>query len=157
MTDWKPIPGTGGNYEASSDGEVRNTRTGRVLKANHALPYDRVKLGRGKTIYVHRAVLLAFRGAPDDGQEARHLNGDRQDNRIENLEWGTRVENAEDRLRHGTAPRLERHGEAKIGSATAERIRAAHADGASFREIGRRFGISKSQAHRICTGDNWSD
>lgn len=50
---------------------------------------------------VHRLVLLAFRGEPKKGEEARHLNDQREDARLENLEWGSRSENLYDRGRNG--------------------------------------------------------
>lgn len=46
-----------------------------------------------ETLLVHRLVLMAFKGAPLAGQEANHLNGDKHDNRAENLEWTTRAGN----------------------------------------------------------------
>lgn len=54
----------------------------------------------GKTRLVHRLVLEAFSGVCPTGLEARHLNGDRKDNRLCNLAWGTREENIEDKKRH---------------------------------------------------------
>lgn len=53
-----------------------------------------------KTFRVHRLVLLAFVGPCPEGMECRHLNGVRADCRLENLAWGTRDENVEDRRRH---------------------------------------------------------
>ena len=50
--------------------------------------------------YVHRLVLETFVGPRPDGMEARHLNGDCQDNRVENLIWGTPLENGADKIRH---------------------------------------------------------
>lgn len=58
----------------------------------------------GKTIsrYVHRLVLETFIGRCPKGMECRHLNGNKLDNRIENLAWGTSLENKYDCVRHGT-------------------------------------------------------
>lgn len=56
----------------------------------------------GKTRFVHRMVLEVFVG-PSNGLECRHINGDKTDNRLENLSWGTTLENAMDRKSHGTA------------------------------------------------------
>ena len=56
-----------------------------------------------KSYAVHRLICTAFHGTkPTSVHEVRHLNGDRMDNRAENLCWGTRKENAHDRKLHGT-------------------------------------------------------
>jgi hypothetical protein len=50
---------------------------------------------------VHRLVLEAFVGACPTGQQARHLDGNADNPRLDNLAWGTARENMEDRFRHG--------------------------------------------------------
>lgn len=51
---------------------------------------------------VHQLVAEAFHGArPTLEHEVRHLNGDPLDNRADNLAWGTRSDNAKDRVSHG--------------------------------------------------------
>jgi hypothetical protein len=102
----RPIPGFDG-YFATPSGEIVSARGSepRFLRSSACARYRTVVAyaeGRQRTIGVHRAVLLAFIGPPPEGCEARHLNGDAFDNRIENLAWGTKSENARDRLRHGT-------------------------------------------------------
>lgn len=68
--------------------------------------YLSVKLaiaGNTKTTYVHELVLRAFVGArpyTETRGEIRHLDGDKTNNRIANLKYGTIVENAADRIRH---------------------------------------------------------
>lgn len=62
------------------------------------------KLRKNKTrvgYCVHRLVLETFVGKRPEGMEARHLNGDKKDPRLENLKWGTYKENAMDACRHG--------------------------------------------------------
>lgn len=57
------------------------------------------------TKYVHALVCSAFHGPKSDPKlQVRHLNGDRLDNRPENLRWGTCSENMHDRVRHGNSP-----------------------------------------------------
>lgn len=114
---WAEIPGFP-QYEVSDSGQVRSkTRTiqcsnrvtvrqGKVLKPNRdSRNYLQVCLcdhTKRKTALVHRLVLEAFVGPAPEGKEACHINGDRQDNRLENLRWGTRSENTRDKMRHGT-------------------------------------------------------
>ena len=101
---WSPIPGAE-PYEASTWGNVRNSTTGHTLSASSSAGYPSVMLslegGAGRA-YVHRLVLMAFAGMPRDGQIGLHGDGDKTNNRLENLRWGTYSENALDSVRHGT-------------------------------------------------------
>ena len=45
--------------------------------------------------------MLAFRGETPEGLEIRHLNDDKDDNRLENLAFGTSSDNMHDRVRNG--------------------------------------------------------
>lgn len=86
---WKPIEGFD-NYEVSDAGEVRNTKYNRLLTPSQGPGgYLRVNLRKDKKSYhqyVHRLVASAF--LMGEG-EVNHLNGNRADNRVENLEWTT--------------------------------------------------------------------
>jgi hypothetical protein len=50
---------------------------------------------------MHRLMLETFRGPRPKGQECRHLDDNKHNWRIENLKWGTRFENGQDRVRNG--------------------------------------------------------
>jgi hypothetical protein len=59
--------------------------------------------GIGKPCYwrpVHQLILETFVGIRPEGYHTRHLNGDKMDNRLSNLCWGTASENREDTVRH---------------------------------------------------------
>jgi NUMOD4 motif/HNH endonuclease len=118
---WRAIPGYEGLYEASSFGRVRSlprvvvggphgtySVAGRELKltSRRSDGYLVVNLhgGRGcsRTWPVHQLALLAFVGPRPAGYEGCHTNGDRTNNRIENLRYGSRSENNRDAVRHGT-------------------------------------------------------
>jgi hypothetical protein len=90
---WKTIEGFD-NYEVSDAGEVRNTKYNRLLTPSQgAGGYLRVNLRKDKKShqqYVHRLVASAF--LEGEG-EVNHLNGNRADNRVENLEWTSHQQN----------------------------------------------------------------
>ena len=107
---WKPIPGTSGWHEASSLGRIRSvtrviedgrTFKGRVKKlGTSATGHLRVNLsypGFSGVLWVHRLIAAAFIGPCPEGMEVRHLNDVPSDNRAENLVYGTRKENVNDR------------------------------------------------------------
>lgn len=119
---WKNIPGYEGKYQASSEGRIRSldhevrgichftgkpflrTVRGRVLKPGRYCKAGHlsVVLGNGTPGKpVHQLVMLAFAGPPPEGQEVLHINGDPNDNRLENLRYGTRTENILDVYRQG--------------------------------------------------------
>ena len=96
---WKLIPGFT-NYEASTMGRIRTRTTGRILTQtiNQVTGYVNLSLKQddGKYIqkYVHRLVLQTFKPIPNmDELQCDHINNDRQDNRISNLQWLSRKEN----------------------------------------------------------------
>jgi len=109
METWKQIPGHDG-YEVSDGGQVRSVnRT--VMKANKwggvgpvlyrgrtIKPwitkdgYQQVELRFGRKMVVHRLVAMAF--VPGDfSLTVNHKNGDKTDNRPDNLEWVSAVQN----------------------------------------------------------------
>lgn len=115
---WRPIPGYEGLYEASDAGRVRSldhatiasngvTRNykGKVLtqtafKTGH-LQVKLTKEGGQATRWVHQLVMEAFVGPRAPGQVVRHLNDVPDDNRLENLTYGTQSDNMWDLARNG--------------------------------------------------------
>lgn len=99
MEEWKDIEGFEGRYMISRNGEVHSLLRGRRLKTNKDGRYERVGLrdkdGNKSTASVHRLVAKAFIPNPLNKAEVNHINGIKQDNRVENLEWATRSENAQ--------------------------------------------------------------
>lgn len=64
---------------------------------------NRSDTGKQKRAHIHHLVCEAFHGPRPEGLLALHRNGDKLDNRAENLYWGTSRQNMEDSIRHGTA------------------------------------------------------
>lgn len=98
---WLAIPNFPA-YEVSNLGSVRSAR-GELRPWISTSGYRIVSLRRDgltRKVPVHRLVLLAFVGAAP-GMDARHLSGDKSDNTLANLAWGTRSQNIRDQVRHG--------------------------------------------------------
>ena len=112
MIEWRDIEGYEGRYQVSSDGQVRsmnrtltavnrwgtvNERTypGKVLRPRVLRNlYLGISLGsKSKCYMVHRLVAIAFIPNLNRKGQVNHLNGNRSDNRVENLEWVTCSEN----------------------------------------------------------------
>jgi len=110
--------------------------------------YPKVNLYLDKKIrpaFVHQLVLKAFRGPRSPGKQARHLDGDKLNNHISNLRWGTCSQNAQDRVRHGTCPLLARGEKAPACKFSDEMIAEARRlmkSGVTQVEVARRLGMS---------------
>lgn len=93
------------NYEVSSEGRVRNTKTGRILRPNlNEGGYQQVNLyldRKPKLFRVHRLVASTFIPNPENKRTVNHINGDKTDNRVDNLEWASDSENVSHAFRAG--------------------------------------------------------
>jgi hypothetical protein len=99
MEIWKPVK-SAPNYEISNKGSVRNTKTGKILKiAINNNGYHLVCLShknKKQTSYIHRLVAEAFVPTNLDMRTSvvNHIDGNKTNNSIKNLEWTTYAENA---------------------------------------------------------------
>ena len=108
---WKPIEETAGRYEVSNTGKIRSLDY-RMTGKTKVLAYQLDKKGYCRirikcktfvgTLKIHRVVAETFIPNPDGKSQVNHINGDKTDNRVENLEWVSAQENVD----HAMANRL---------------------------------------------------
>lgn len=98
---WKIVDGYNGLVQVSSFGRVRNARTKReYVQSLSCWGYPRVHLhigGKDKNVVVHRLVAKAFVANPDGLPQVNHIDGDKANNNVTNLEWCTPSENSKHR------------------------------------------------------------
>lgn len=145
ICEWRKSPVFPKNYEISNNGQVKNSLTGKILKpANDKYGYLYYVLcvnGERRTIKAHRLVAIAFIPNPENKPTVNHKNGIKSDNRVENLEWATHKEQANDPLtyRHLYAAILKRDNKAAGAKRNFGRIKT------SVYKDGRLIGNFKSQ------------
>lgn len=104
---WRIIPSFP-VYSASNYGRIRNNGTGRIMHVfTNPRGYLTLTLRKDNTQVtksVHRLVAEAFLGGPHPGLDVNHIDGDKTNNCIENLEWCTREDNVRHAVHTGLRP-----------------------------------------------------
>ena len=152
---WRRVPGWP-DYEVSNLGRVRRHVVKVLTSWASKDRYPSVCLPRGQRRYIHRIVLEAFVGKAGEGQEARHLDGNRGNARLDNLKWGSRHQNMADRVSHGTSNRGERSGAAKLTNAQVADIRARYVKRkVPQRVLAREYGVGLTTINQIIHARTW--
>lgn len=149
---WRTIQGAPG-YSVSSHGSISGPR-GKLHPMKSDSGHLYVFIHR-KRQYIHRLVLSVFFGPCPIGMECRHLDGNPENNNIQNLTWGTRQENADDRRRHGREPIPHESSFTKLKPEDIRVIRDMHTSGLSSRKIGARFCTSHTTIQKIIRAERW--
>jgi|CXWL01.1.fsa_nt_gi hypothetical protein len=161
VEQWKQIKGFEGLYSVSTSGRSRNDVTGKCLvPCGTRCGYFRVNLCRNGIVTrvpVARLVINEFNGPkPSDGHQINHIDGNKGNNAIENLEWVTASQN----VRHSfdvlgkRGPYGARNGNARLTDEDIVRIRSMNGT-MLHREIGLLFGISRSTVGDILSRKAW--
>lgn len=177
----REIPGWPG-YLVSDEGRVRSvdrTIGGRTIRGRELAQFDRMKIkrvgrkririptgyrsvtlardGKCRSEYVHALVMLAFVGPyPSPDHEVLHGDGNRANNALTNLRYGTVLDNLDDREQHGNVLRGERHGRTVHSLATIREIKVRLARGEKAAQIARAVGCNHGTVSHIRNGKQWS-
>ncbi len=167
--EWRDIPGYEG-YRISDTGVVQSRwkanagrysvmlNTWTTLKRGKSNGYWRVNLrvrqGKKRPEHVHVLMLIAFVGPAPAGQIGRHLDDNKDRNVIDNLAWGTHLDNSRDCLRNGRRPMGETHYAAKL---TREQVDEIRQSDLSDEDAAAKYGVSKSNIYSIRCGERWNE
>lgn len=108
-----------------------------------------------KHMRVNVLILWAFTGSRPEGLEATHKDGNRLDNRLDNLEWKTHASNIADKFEHGTMVMGEQVWNAKLKEFQIPEIKALASNGNSSRFIASQYGVSDTLIRKILKGERW--
>jgi hypothetical protein len=161
--NWKTLPGFE-DYEVSDIGDVRRVSSGRGTRAmRHLKPckdrggrmvFNTRKDGKTKQWKVHRAVMLAFNGECPAGKEVAHIDGNQQNNRLENLIYATPVENNSHKVGHGTQLFGSKMWNAKLTEQDVIDIRLRSPQ-ISYAKIAKEYKVSLMAIANVVTRKTW--
>lgn len=173
---WKDIKGYEGLYSISNTGRVKRLARNRIIATgvNKPLKEKEIKTFKGKLGYIHvnlwkngqikqhrihRLIMLAHTNKPEDKNIINHIDGDKSNNTLGNLEWCTARENTIHAYKTGLA-KGKKGIENSQGRLTNEEVismRNLYATGEyTQKEIGEIFGISRRHAGDIVNGKKWA-
>lgn len=146
-------------YEISESGVVRNAKSGREIKQFHGKDgYMRLQIA-GKTRTVHRLVALTFIPADIGKDFINHIDGNKQNNHVSNLEWCTRSENMKHAYRYGLKDSNgEQNGRSKLTEADVDFVRTHYIcrdKNFGTTALAKKFGVSRQTISAVVSGQNW--
>ena len=150
--EWRVIERAPG-YEVSSLGRIRNIKFGRLVKPqpdkDGYFQFTGVVGSKRTVVKIHRAVLIAFKGQPPSKLHlSSHEDGNKQNNRLGNLEWKTQKQNLALRHRHGTNGRA-------LTKEKVSLIRTLRNQGKIYKEIADIVGVTAGTACKVALGKSW--
>lgn len=165
----EPVKGFEAFYGATEDGRIfsfnyRMTgKTCELAQSTHPEGYKRVKawhVNKSSPTPVHRLVALAYLPNPIGMPQVNHIDGNKGNNYVENLEWCDNARNQQHRFEIGTNYAFgEKHGMHIISEEEAIAIKSAIKDGPMYKgkclEIAEKFGVSKHIIHGISCNKVW--
>jgi len=173
MEEWKDVVGYEGKYIVSNFGRVssidrqvatkggslRVARGKRLKAVKHKSGYMVIGLcdnGSMTQHTVHSVVAIAHIGPRPDGHEVCHKDNNRENNSVENLRWGTKLENAEDKQAHGTEVIGERNGRAVLTEKCVISIIEMANNGRAQCDLAKDFGVGRATINHILRGRSWN-
>ena len=151
------------NYYVSNLGNVKSyqkLKNGTTLKAINDSGYLYVNLCNSnsrKKIAIHRLVAIYFLDNKENKKEVNHINGIKNDNRIENLEWCTVKENNIHAIKLGLSGQLpgEKHHMSKLKEKEVLEI-INNKDSLYQWQLALAYNISQTQVSRIINKKRWN-
>lgn len=149
VEQWKPVVGYEGLYEVSSHGNVYSMRTKKILRTYNQNGYLHVHLyknGHRKNWAVHRLVANAFIPNPENLETVNHIDENKTNNHIHNLEWMSRGDN----IRYSACNKVKKN----VGKGRSKKVLCIETGQPydSMQEAERQTGIAQSSISLCCNG-----
>lgn len=128
-------------------------------KDGYAICGVKLKDGRRQSKRVHRMIAIEFIPNPQNKPQVNHIDGNKWNNHINNLEWVTAKENRKRAVDTGLLKdKGQDNGNSKLSSSEVYRIRALYATGlVKQAELATLFGVSQPEVGNIIRRENWKD
>lgn len=140
-------------YTVSRCGIVRSK--GKELKSHvNSRGYLNIWLSRGgatKQYRIHRLVAIAFIENKGNLHEVNHIDGNKLNNNVENLEWSTRSNNMKHAFMNGL------HGNAKLSIDDVRQIRKRYSSGTKQRILASDYGVNVRNIRKVVNWETWKD
>jgi len=165
---WLPVSGYEEIYRVSNLGRVKSIdhfvlvssgrnriQKGRMIKADiSSKGYTQVSLSKNKSKFhtgVHRLVAIAFIENNNDKPQVNHIDGNKQNNRVENLEWCTNQENqihavSNNLISHNTS---DKHHMSKLTNTDVRHARYFNKNGFSTKKLSVVYNVTTTAMHNI--------
>lgn len=153
---WKRFKDT--DYRVSNLGNVFSVYNGMQLKPfmnDRYLVVDLFAYTVRQRIAVHRMVAIAFIENPDNKEYVNHINGNKLNNRVDNLEWVTASENSIHAVATGLSPIGEAKTLAKLTEKDVLEIQAAFEAGEKDFVLAEKYGVTSGVINSIRLGKTW--
>lgn len=155
MEVFKSIDGYVSLYEVSNLGNIKSLKSNKFLKGSFDNQfYKRVTFFDKKCFKIHRLVALAFIPNPENKPQVNHINGIKTDNRVENLEWCTGLENMQHAYNNNLVPLMkgEKNGRSKL---TEKQILDIRKSTDTVKNLSYIYNVSTSLLYQIRLRKQW--
>ena len=170
---WKDIRGYEGTHQASNLGKIKTKKrtvkscyNSTQIRKSVVLAEDKTNNsgyiqvciavnGKKITKSVHRLVMLAFKPQDNEKLIVNHIDGNKHNNNLNNLEWCTHKENDEHSLRLGLKPIGEQSGMSKLTDMQVYTIREMILMGCKQKDVAKMFKIAETNVSAIKHNKTW--